>query len=210
MSHPLSRCLLSESALSVEGEIIEPNLRTRQPRSWTLPAKFFLTKWTGMHDGHCGVLGFVMSFAIMRSRERLATLLARKAFAWGRWSRSRRRTSGYRSCAWSPINCEGGEMRVCTRGRKDMWWGWVIKWRRRIRLLMNRRWLRSLVGVARITMGHFRWRRNKLRLCVHCMAPLLWGRNILRWILMALILRSIQWQRHGRGWVSVALWTVAA
>ena len=84
MSHPLSRCLLSESALSGEGETTELDLRTRQTKNWTLPAKFFLTKWTGMHDGHCGVLGFVMSFAIMRPRERLATLFARKPFAQGR------------------------------------------------------------------------------------------------------------------------------
>lgn len=75
-SQPLSRCLLRESALEKIKLSGSKGLELRK-----LPAKIFPTIFAAMNDGIDKVLSFVVSFSVMRSRERLSTLITRKSFA---------------------------------------------------------------------------------------------------------------------------------
>ena len=99
------------------------------------------------------VLSFVMSFSVMRSRERLSTFITRKSFTWGRRSRSRGCTAWYRCCPWTPSYNPGSvALNPLGMRRGNTWRRWVISSGGSVRVFWNSRWLWHchIVGIIRI------------------------------------------------------------
>ena len=150
-----------------------------------------------MNDGRNKVLSFVVSFSIMRSRERLSTLITRKSFAWGRRSRSRGCTARCRCCPWTPSHNPAGTVAMNPLGMRmeHMWRGWVITRGGSVRVFWNSRrlWRCHMVGIIRIRISYFRRGRNT-RVWVVRNRRAVFGGYV--WCTIVLILRRVRRLRN--------------